>query len=182
MVKRISVSILAKRIAASECQYFHARESERDYLNRFKRRHEIFLRKVKSILSEKGYGCVEEIEVDHHDIKGRIDLLCKRGDELLVIEVKSYSVEKATLKDLYQLITYFYILKSTSDSEHRSVQLYLVYKEEDAFIGIVINNPELLVESILTLREEIASDVSYDFVLGPWCYLCDNKDCPYSVK
>jgi len=73
--------------------------------------HELIKLKYKEEMEKERYKCLEEFPIVYYregkvEDHGRVDLLCIKGNEIKLIEVKSYSEHFAKIDDLYQLITY----------------------------------------------------------------------------
>ncbi|MEM1597854.1 MAG: DEAD/DEAH box helicase [Pyrobaculum sp.] len=58
---------------------------------------------MSKALTGLGYSCEKEVKIAD---SGFADLRCSRGDEVLIVEVKSYPLSSATLADLLQLAMY----------------------------------------------------------------------------
>lgn len=160
------------------------------------------LRKLTSIYGRK-IKCEEECLLENGNVRGKIDLLCWTNDELVLVEVKSYRLNRAASRDALQLLMYGAYLKDreTSVDCNKGIPkiidrmrnglvkmgLLLAYKDNsDNPVLVTIDNDyldRLDVDEFNSLYSGASPSASNDlYVIGPWCYTCSNNSCPIRIS
>lgn len=161
------------------------------------------LRKLTSVYGHK-IECEEECLLENGDVRGKIDLLCWTSNELVLVEVKSYRLNRAASHDVLQLLMYAAYLKvreTSVDCNERvldiidkmrnglvKMSLFLAYKGNNSGspVLVTIENDyleRLNVDEFNNLYRGVSSSTSNDmYVIGPWCYTCSNNSCPIRIS
>ncbi len=131
------------------------------------RTHDELVSKIKELLNASGFKCQEEVEVEikwKETLKGKIDLVCEKGDKIYIIEVKGYPLSKSKIPfEALQVILY---AKIFSENEKKEVVPTLVFKiNEKGLVEVATLSKEELNISV----EEVPLE---DLAPGPWCALC----------
>ncbi len=138
-------------------------------------------------------------------LKGSVDLLCYNdsSNELRIIEVKSYTLDKLNLADVLQASLYRTILEDLVKNigiskihclngtlmglnRHLAINASLAYINNNHNV-ILINLSEdsadftkLLYRYVGVSGEHIESLKRY-VIIGSWCRFCSNNKCPYAI-
>ncbi|MCH1771523.1 MULTISPECIES: hypothetical protein [Metallosphaera] len=184
-----------------ECPEFIPTPSTKSHWKNATGFHDSFLRRLASEVESSGFKCSAEFGVEHDfpqgmKVRGKADLVCENQDTVLLFEVKSFPLGRASLGDRNQLLFYAYIMMKQSLFPGKEIVPILAYTNDDADPGMlpvksgVVNLPpgQYVVLNVMDgLTETVESNVrAYHiltsskrktFVMGKHCFKCDNQNC-----
>ncbi len=137
--------------------------------------HETLKSRLLQIYSERGYECQTEPYVCENRSTGRVDILCSRDSEVLVIECKSYSPHGLNLVDLMQLAEYHRCV-SSKFGKGKNVKALLAYYVAPDNILLIEVGEDVLKESLPQRVEKIIGGPGV-FVVSSFCNYCNRRGC-----
>jgi|GEM_PF-4071165 len=167
------------------CPYF---KKNNDVLEKAYDKHSSMVETIKRVLEKKGMDCHQEFSITHGNVRGKIDLLCSRGDdEEYIIEVKSSKFSRSrVMKDFLQLASYTYVLVQQDKGNKRFIPvlvysygsklLFLKVKKESKLWSILIKFGEMVVENLKSADSHTSRRM---YVISELCYYCLNDNCPF---
>ncbi|MHA1609420.1 MAG: DEAD/DEAH box helicase [Candidatus Njordarchaeales archaeon] len=172
---------ISKLITLRHCPKFKVANQYYKKIRYYSQIHERIEENIKRMLERQGFECEKEKTLAERNIIGRIDLLCRRGNEYYIIDVKSYPIRKASLQDLYQVLTYSLEIINRVQGK---INLVLIYREdEEKYLCVKITNIENLIKHFENICKSVHNINLEKFLIpGPWCRFCAIDECMYNSK
>jgi len=160
---------IASSLSERYCDYYKS-EYDRDPRVLKTDDHNKTVDAVKKYFESKGYKCEKEKKVycKNMDSGGKIDLYCVSGENVVVVEVKSYGLYKIHQADIIQLSLYIDCLKSDPSSRNLSIISYLGFRGKENKVSLIQVKP---IEGVYAHKREKR------YLPGPWCKYCMNDGC-----
>ncbi|MCH1771531.1 MULTISPECIES: PD-(D/E)XK nuclease family protein [Metallosphaera] len=166
--------------------------------------HDEIKSEIKSVFEKAGFECEEEYEVSGYNLKGRVDVLCRSGNDLVLTEIKSSYVFYGTLIDGLQLMIYKLLFESMAEDQGvmgsdeasgKNIHLLLVYRNpfysgEGKSTSLKISDktvtvPRKYVYLILKDNPQNLKEALHympkdkgTYIMNRDCNLCQNENCP----
>jgi hypothetical protein len=164
---------------AVRCSFF---EPDEGRLWKSAKRHGDILDVVKQEYEREGFSCQKELPVSGG--KGSIDLLCIKGEETYIFEVKSTPYHRLSTSDLIQLAIYVY-LYSVERNPGR-FRAFLVYRGQGSKPFYVEFKDT---EHLRVLGESFVENVGRQrngspgafYIIGDLCVICTNTKCQFKA-
>ncbi|QOJ79009.1 hypothetical protein IG193_00645 [Infirmifilum lucidum] len=140
--------------------------------------HENLKFQVSRVFEGMGYECELEAGVKREgESTGRVDVLCTKGDEILVVECKGYSSAGLSLVDLMQLAEYYYsYIREKPRGRNAKIKAFLAYRAAPGKVLLIEVSERVLKES---KPDKVMKGFRGPgvFVVGDYCNYCVNKGC-----
>jgi len=174
------------------CNKFRMSEEFKNYLRSHREpKHDELVERLAEFFRNEGYSCRIELPVEYRNIQGRIDLVCEKDNDVVIIEVKSAKLINFCLSDLFQLAIYSFLYFHKFIEAHsnlgKELRAYIAYKllETQASNNIIMLELEIneeFLQFMKNLLDKILDGekiVTEAFVPGYYCRFCDRDDCPF---
>jgi len=166
------VKDVASYVSGGYCDFYEAPRGT-DPRVEGKNPHDKLIAIGKRYFEQQGFVCETEARVKCKSstptLLGSIDLLCRsaNGKRVVIIEAKTYRLEKLHQQDIAQLLTYVKCIEA--ESKEVLITAYLLIDARSP--KLVKVNPNLGGPLSVYLRTE------KEYRPGPWCLSCVNNNC-----
>ncbi|MCG3110071.1 hypothetical protein L3N51_02368 [Metallosphaera sp. J1] len=190
--------------STSSCDNFKMDQHFKKFIEGKERVHDDIKSEVRGYFERSGFKCHEEYELSWLNLRGRVDIMCSSGDDVVLIEIKSSTVSGWVQVDGLQLLIYKLIFEKTmmgKDSSNSpsfnssAVHAVLVYRNPfhangDGLTELSVGSRKvsvskkylyLLLKDNLEGFQETLENSSKDgktYVMNKDCDICVNQDCP----
>jgi len=167
------VKDVASYISEGYCDYYMA-PPEADPRAKGKNFHNKLVAIAKKYFEQQGFMCEAEAKVEcksvtPSNLHGSIDLFCKSkdGKSIVIVEAKTYGLERMHQQDLVQLVTYAKCVET--ENRKSTINTYLL-------VGTVSLK---LIKVDTSIGEGVGAYFreAKEFRPGFWCLSCVNTNC-----
>jgi len=167
------VKDVASYISEGYCDYYMA-PPEADPRVKGKNFHDKLVAVAKRYFEQEGFVCEVEAKVECKSVApsnlyGSIDLFCKSkdGKNIVIVEAKTYGLERIHQQDLVQLLTYAKCVET--ENREASINTYLL---------VDTVSPKLIkVDTGIGEDIDVFFRATKEFRPGFWCLSCVNTNC-----
>jgi len=137
--------------------------------------HDELTRQVAELFRKEGFVCNEEFTC--REARGRIDIVCSKGGEVVLVECKGFSPADMQLVDLVQLAEYYSCISSSPIGRGKRIRAFLAYKSR-FHDGIFLAELKVgMLKSFEPTNLQVIFEDAGSMVVGYYCRFCSNDRC-----